>query len=460
MLLHFIDREQELKILEDKYASNKPELIPIYGRRRVGKTELIRQFIKDKPHFYFLAKKKRLGDELERFRLKFSKDFNVFIQEVKSWDAVFEEICNHKQGERLVVVIDEFPFWVEKDTSILSDFQHLWDEVLKGKNIFLILCGSYVSIMENDVLGYKSPLYGRRTGQIEVNRLGFREFVKFFPRWNLDEVIKAYGALDGVPFYIKEFEIGKSFTENVNCTFWKSGSILNKEAEFLLAQELREVEVYLSIMRSIFEGASKLNEIATKSSVEITNINKYIKVLIDLKFIATESPVIVNVPKRKNYVYKISDNFFSFWLSYVYPFKDDIEIGEIAHLKTFFAKDYDRYIGFVFENVCKQIVRNFRLPIGQTKLGRWWHKDKEIDLVCLDENKKEALFFECKWSALSESKARNILEELEGKSKFVGWKRKKDYFGLFGKRVFGKEELRKEGFVVFDLKDMEKALRS
>lgn len=460
MLLHFIDREQELKILEDKYASNKPELIPIYGRRRVGKTELIRQFIKDKPHFYFLAKKKRLGDELERFRLKFSKDFNVFIQEVKSWDAVFEEICNHKQGERLVVVIDEFPFWVEKDTSILSDFQHLWDEVLKGKNIFLILCGSYVSIMENDVLGYKSPLYGRRTGQIEVNRLGFREFVKFFPRWNLDEVIKAYGALDGVPFYIKEFEIGKSFTENVNCTFWKSGSILNKEAEFLLAQELREVEVYLSIMRSIFEGASKLNEIATKSSVEITNINKYINVLIDLKFIATESPVIVNVPKRKNYVYKISDNFFSFWLSYVYPFKDDIEIGEIAHLKTFFAKDYDRYIGFVFENVCKQIVRNFRLPIGQTKLGRWWHKDKEIDLVCLDENKKEALFFECKWSALSESKARNILEELEGKSKFVGWKRKKEYFGLFGKRVFGKEELRKEGFVVFDLKDMEKALRS
>ena len=459
MLLHFVDREKELKILEDRYASGKAELIPIYGRRRIGKTELIKHFVKGRPHFYFLAKKKRLTDEMERFRLRASETMNIFIPEVKTWEGIFEHIL--KSGkERLVVIIDEFPFWIEKDASIVSDFQHLWDEFLKDKDIVLILCGSYVSIMENYVLGYKSPLYGRRTAQIEVDKLGFWEFVKFFPKWNLEEIIMAYGALDGIPFYIEKFDLDKSFLENIKNNFWKSGSVLNREAEFLLSQELREVEVYLSIMRSIFEGASKLNEIATKSHVEVTNINKYLKVLIDLKFISTESPVLVSRPKRKNFVYKIADNFFNFWLSYVYPFKDDIEIKEIEHLKMFFQKDYSRYMGFVFETVCRQAIPRLNIPLKPTKTGRWWHKDKEIDLVCLDENRKEALFVECKWADLKEKGARKVLEELKEKSKFVEWQRKKEYFGLIGKKVLGKENLKKEGFFVFDLEDFEKVLQT
>ena len=457
MLLNFVDREKELEMLEERYSSNKAELVPIYGRRRVGKTELIKQFIKNKPHFYFLAKKKKLDDERERFRLKLSKDLNVFIPEAKDWDTIFENICkNYKQ--KLIIIIDEFPFWIEKDKSILSDFQHLWDEVLNNSNIFLILCGSYVSIMETDVLGYRSPLYGRRTAQIEVNKLGFKDFIKFFPGWKIEDAILAYGALDGIPFYIKEFDLNKSFPENVNSTFWKSGSILNKEAEFLLSQELREVEVYMSILRSIFEGASKLNEIATKSHVEITNINKYIKVLINLKFVATESPVVVNRPKRKNFIYKITDNFFSFWLNYVYPFKDDIEIGEIEHLKKFFRLDYDRYVGLIFEKICKQVIQNLKLPLRPTSIGRWWHKEKEIDLICLDDNKKEALFIEVKWSELKKQEAVKILTELKEKSKFVEWSRKKEYFGLIGKKVLGKEELRRQGFFVWDLEDIGKLL--
>ena len=459
MILDFVDREKELAIMEERYKSGKAELLPIYGRRRVGKTELIKHFVKNKPHFYFLAKKKGLADEMERFRTRASQNFNVFMPEVNSWEGVFEYLCKATE-KKLVVVIDEFPFWIEKDISIVSDFQHLWDEFLKDKNIFLVLCGSSVSMMENDVLGYKSPLYGRRTAQIEVNKMGFKEFIKFFPEWRMEEVLKAYGALDGIPFYVKEFEADRDFLENINSTFWKTGSVLNKEAEFLLSQELREVEVYLGIMRSIFEGASKLNEIATKSHVEITNINKYLKVLVDLKFVFTESPIIVTRQKRGNSIYRIADNFFNFWLSYVYPFKDDIEIGEVAHLKSFFQKDYSRYMGRVFEYTCRQIIRDLKLPVNPEKIGRWWHQDKEIDLVCLDENKKEALFVECKWSDLKEKDARKILVELKEKSTFVDWERKKEYFGLIGKKVLGKENLRKEGFFVWDLEDFEKAFGS
>ena len=180
--------------------------------------------------------------------------------------------------------------------------------------------------------------------------------------------------------------------------------------------------------------------------------------LINLKFVATEFPVVVNRPKRKNFVYKITDNFFSFWLNYVYPFKDDIEIGEIEHLKRFFRKDYDRYAGIIFEKICKQIAQNLKLPLRPTNMGRWWYKEKEIDLICLDDNKKEALFIEVKWSELKKQDAVNILTELKEKSKFFEWSRRKEYFGLIGKKVLGKEKLRENGFFIFDLEDIKKLL--
>lgn len=459
MLLKFTDRETELRLLEEKYSSNRSEFIVIYGRRRVGKTELIKQFIKNKPHFYFLAKKKNLVEELDRFRLKFSKEHNIFIDTVKDWDDLFEKILKN-YDQKPVIIMDEFPYWVEKDDSILSDFQHLWDETIKDKNCFIILCGSYVSVMENDVLGYTSPLYGRRTGQIELNKLEFRDFCNFFPKWSTEEKIKAYGALDGIPFYIKEFEQNKNFFENVQNTFWKSGSVLNKEVEFLLSQELREVEVYLSILRSIFEGATKLNEIATKSNVHITNINKYLKVLLSLRFIKKEIPVLATKPKGKNYTYKLADMFLSFWLSYVYPNKDSIEIGELDHIKENFEHDYNLELGFIFEEVSKQTLRYMDLPFSPAKIGRWWYQDTEIDIICLDKKEENAFFIECKWSELNELNLLNIIEQLKEKSKFVKCKSKSNYFGVIAKKIQGKERLRKKGYFVWDLEDVDEALKA
>lgn len=452
MILRFINREKELVFLEERYASKKSEFIPLYGRRRVGKTELIKQFIKDKPHFYFLAKKKKISEEMDRFRLRFSREFNLFLPETKSWDELFASIFqNYKK--RLVIVIDEFPFWVEKDNSILSDFQHLLDEVLADKNVVLILCGSSMSIMETDILGYKSPLYGRRTGQLEIQKLGFHHLLKFFPHWKLEDVIMAYGALDGIPFYLKEFTSDKDFLENINNTFWKSGSLLNKEAEFLLSQELREVEVYLSIMRTIFEGATTVTEIASKSHVEITNINKYLHVLTRLRLISKISPIIVNRPKTKHFIYTITDHFFNFWLSYVYPYRDEIEISELERLKLFFKKDYPRYMGFVFEDICRQQIRRCKLPFTPTRIGKWWFGEHEIDLVCINDDLKSALFFECKWSHLKEQEARKLITSLQEKTVHVLWERKKEYMGIIAQKIEHKENLRKDGWLVFDLDD-------
>lgn len=452
MLLKFINRKEELAFLEERYASKTCEFIPLYGRRRVGKTELIKQFVKSKPHFYFLAKKKKISEEMDRFRLRFSREANIFLPETKSWDELFSSIFQSYK-KRIIIVIDEFPYWVEKDNSILSDFQHLLDETLVDKNMILILCGSSMSIMETDILGYKSPLYGRRTGQLELHKLGFSHVLKFFPQWKLEDIMMAYGALDGIPFYLKEFVPDKGFLENINNTFWKSGSLLNKEVEFLLSQELREVEVYLSIMRTIFEGATTITEIASKSHVEITNINKYLHVLARLRFISKIAPITINRPKTKHFRYKVTDHFFNFWLSYVYPYRDEIEIGELERLKLFLKKDYPRYMGSVFEDICKQQIHQCKLPFIPTQVGKWWFGETEIDLVCINDDAREALFFECKWSHLKEHEARKLIAILQEKAAHVLWERKKEYVGVIAHKIEHKESLRKEGWLMFDIDD-------
>ncbi|MBL7160654.1 MAG: ATP-binding protein [Candidatus Aenigmarchaeota archaeon] len=464
MLLKFVNRERELSFLEESWRSKKSQFIPIYGRRRLGKTELIKQFVKGKPHFYFLAKKDDIILERRRFAESFAKKFNVYVNP-ESWESVFKSVSKIK---RLVIVIDEFPFWIEKHKGIVSDFQLVWDEILKDTDAFLILCGSYVGMMESEVLGYKSPLYGRRTSQIKVNKLLFRDFVKFFPKWPFENVIRTYGSLDSIPFYIEQFELREPFMENVKKTFFRPESILNREATILLEEELREVYRYLNIMRSVFEGATTLNEIANKSRVDITNINKYLNVLLELRLIKRVYPVVINRPKSKNFLYQVSDNYFNFWLSYVYPFRDDIEIGELDGVVNFFKKDYPSYMGFVFEDVCRQFLLGAR-PIKFNKIGRWWHKDSEIDIVALDEAGKEILFCECKWK--KNVNAEKVLKKLKEKARLVDWpKRKgsrelikggkgpelrKEYYCVIAKSFSRK--FKERGIFLFDLKDLEKA---
>ena len=211
-----IDREKETGWLKEAYSRRNAELGVIYGRRRLGKTFLIKTFVADKPHFYFLAKQQDMGLELGRFKDKIGKKFNVFL-EAKDLEGLFEEIktkiaANHK---KLIVVIDEFPYWVNKEQAIPSEFQSIWDEILKDSNVMLVLLGSYISVMEQKVIGYKSPLYGRRTFQILLQKLPIRCLKEFFPRYTEEELIKMYGCADTIPYYLALLEKNKSFKDNL-----------------------------------------------------------------------------------------------------------------------------------------------------------------------------------------------------------------------------------------------------
>ncbi len=458
MLLKFINRKIELQALEQAYGSPRAEFFVIYGRRRIGKTELLKQFSKDKTHFYYLAKKQKLELELEEFQRKFAAHFNIYLKPCTSFEDLFKEIFQQAEfKEKVVIIIDEFPYWIAEDEKILSEFQYLWDEILTSQSVFLILCGSYMSVMEEQVLGAKSPLYGRRSGQIKVEPLQIKHLASFLPHYGVEDLIKIYGAVGTVPFYLKEMSDSLSFEDNIKHTFFNKANILHQEAEFLLREELREVNVYFNILKSIIDGSTTLTEIAAKSRVDITNINKYLATSLSLRLITRIKPL-TDSNKEKKYLYKIADNYFRFWLTFVYPYQSEIEENR-SQLQPLLQREYPHYMGLVFEDFCQKIMKEMDINISKLGLevGTWWHKDKEIDILAVNEKTNEILFGECKWQERVD--AAEIISLLKEKAYFVDWRKRKrkEYYAIFAKSF--KTKILEEGIYLYDLKDIEKALR-
>lgn len=455
MLLNFVDRKSELDGLNTQYKKEGADLFILYGRRRIGKTTLAKRFAESKKSFYFLAKRQDLSIELERMRETFSEEFDIFIRESRDLEEFFENILEKIEiNDKLVFIIDEFPYWIEENKNILSEIQHLWDEKLKEKNIFLILTGSSVGMMETEVMNYKSPIYGRRTGQLKLSEIPLNAINEFLPSYSETDLLRTYGALGGIPFYLKEFDDKKDFFENIKSTFFNRLNILYEEAEILLREELRKPNVYFNMIKAIIDGATKLSEISSKSRVSVTNVNKYLKVLERLEIIEREHPI-TEPAKKKNFIYRVTDNYFRFWLSYVYPYQGRIEDDPIKSVKRV-KKDYSHYMGPIFEDVCKKYVgKNYNYE----KVGKWWYKDDEIDVVGLDGEKNKLLLGECKWS--DNPVGKGLFYKLKEKENKVRWKKSKremEYL-LFSKSGF-EEDLIDLDDEKLSLVDIEKLMKN
>ncbi|WP_457754504.1 ATP-binding protein [Thermococcus sp.] len=456
MPITFVDREKELEFLEELWGRDN-SFLPVYGRRRVGKTRLIKEFIRDKPAVYYLARNSTYLDNLRGFSKAVLEGFpSPFLKEdsFSNFSDVFRYLA---EKGKLIIVIDEFPYLIQSDKRVLSEFQYIVDEIVRASLLHLILVGSSVGMMEEHVLSQKSPLYGRRDGQIKLPPLSF------FDSWRLlgvsvEEAVRIYGVTGGVPAYLGLFS---KFEDIKRVAFDKRG-FLYAEGDFLLSSELREPRVYKLILKAIAEGKRRFNEISTYTGIPRSNLFKYVEVLERLGFLRREISVTAK-PKTKNTLYLIEDNYLAFYFRFVERYRNEIELESLDFWEEF-LEEYNRYLGEVFEGIAREFLielnKGRKLPFRFTKIGRWWHKNEEIDLVALNERGRKALFVEVKWRELSEREARGILKDLERKAELTGLAGWEHYYGIMAKGVEGKERLREKGYLVWDLEDFERLISS
>ena len=421
MIQQFVDRANELRLLEDTYKQNRSSFIIIYGRRRIGKTELVKQFIKDRAHIYFLADTRTDKANLKELQSAvvsyisnplFEKvDFNDWIELLREADKLL--------NEKVILVIDEFPYLIESNRAIPSIFQKIWDLILSEREFCLVLLGSSISMMEDHTLDYRAPLYGRRTAQLQLQPLKFKYLAEFLP-YAMEDLVRVYGVTDGIPLYIQKFDPWLDFEENLRENVFRVGKFLYQEAEMLLKEELRETARYFAILKAIAYGKHKFGAIANFTELDKGIISQYLANLAAIRLVRKEYPV-TQKKELRNARYVFSDNYLNFWFRYVYPYRSLIEEGKTDRLFDIIKDDFNSYLGFVFEKVCSEFLWDQELPFAFTKLGRWWQKDNEIDVVALNEVRKEVAFFEVKWHDLTLGEANQIITELKKKSEYVAW---------------------------------------
>ena len=438
----FIGRKKELSALNDFYGSGRFEMVTIYGRRRVGKTELIKEFIKDKKAIYFLATEGNYRENLSGLTSAIHdtmaqanyKDFRLAL------DAIHEVALN----EKIIFVIDEYPYFAKSYKPVSSLLQHAVDQKFQRIDMMIILCGSSMSFMEHEVDGYRSPLYGRRTGQMKVLPLDFDASKKFFPDFDRQEQAVLYGITGGIPKYLLQVRDSQSLDENIVRMFFKPHGLLFEEPSNLLKQELREPAVYNAIISAIATGSSKLNEIVTKIGTEqfdSAKCNKYLKTLINLHIVRRELPISEKPTSRRS-IYRLNDGMFRFWYGFVYPHLSKIALDAGEMVYAYMKDRISGFMGEAFEEICRQYLWQGNiagwLPFQFGDCGRWWgnnpilKSEQEVDLLAFCKRERKAIFCECKWT--DKQVGSHVLDGLISKSSMFGYE-DKHYF-LFSKSGF------------------------
>ena len=437
----FINREEELGFLENEYSREGSSLVILYGRRRVGKTALTAEFIKNKKAvYYFVSEENETQNRIIFKNIVAEHTGNKLLTgaNADNWDMIFKIWLDAPGSEKKLMIIDEFQYLGKANNAFPSIFQRIWDTMLKDKNVMIILCGSLISMMESQTLMYSSPLYGRRTGQIKLEQIPFRYYSEFFPDKSEKELIEYYAVTGGVPKYIELFYDSKNIYRAIEKNILSKSSFLYDEPNFLLQREVSEVGSYFSLIKTIAMGNQKLSKISSALELKQTGITKYLKTLINLDILEREVPVTEDNPENsKKGLYKVKDNFMLFWFRFVFPNLSYIESGrkEIA-MNKIRANLVDSHIAYVYEDVCIekmwQLSADGKWNFHFDKVGRWWNSNTEIDIVAVDSGGSDIIFGECKfWSGKI---GLDVLTNLENKAKQVEWKSgsRRNHFILFG----------------------------
>jgi len=406
--MRFIGRQTELSRLNIEYAHNS-SFVVIYGRRRVGKTTLIKEFLKDKTAFYFLATEELESQSMKRLAGVVARTTgNALLQKAvfNDWLDLFQVIADYKPEEKKVLVIDEFPYLVKINPAFPSILQNAWDEILKDSNVMLILSGSLLGMMQKHALSYDSPLYGRRTAQMRLAPLPFSD-IYAVQEMSFEKAVEQYAVTGGVPKYLEFFEDGREFEEQLKEAVLSKSGFLYEEPNFLLKSESVTAVNYFSIIKAIADGKHKLGKIAGVLGQETSALTPYLSTLSDLGFIEKRTPVTEKNPeKSRKGLYFISDNFMRFWFRYVYPYKGELELDNMQIVMDEMGKDFTTgFVAFVYEDVCKNIFvdlcKNGSISFVPSRIGSYWLNDfdgdTEIDVCAVDSQNKRIFAGECKY---------------------------------------------------------------
>lgn len=460
----FYCREEELNAMNKRYDKGKFECIIIYGRRRVGKTALINEFCKGKPAIYFSALNASSRENLEALSkaiYSFKNPDSSSFPTYQSYDDALDEITALSKNKRIVLVIDEYPYLAKAEKSFSSRLQHIIDHQWQNGKLYLILCGSSMSFMEYQVLGYESPLYGRHTAQFKIHSLTYREITAFHPSLSAPDQALLYGITNGVPHYINKLDVETDLDEALLENLFTASAYLFEEPENLLKQELREPAIYNSVITAIAGGASHSNEISTKVGLESGVCAKYLKVLLDLGILKKETPI-TEKPGKKT-IYTIDDNFFRFWYRFVPRNMSAINSGRMRQIyEQAIKKYYPDYMGLIFEKMCQEYLLRCatELPFQLNTVGQWWgtdtksRKEIQIDIVGTPVEGNEYLIGSCKYK--NEKIGIEELKLIQSYS-YVFRKNGKFYYYIFSKGGFTKELIEaadKGEVMLFTLEDI------
>ncbi len=460
MIRQFINRETELNILNNEWTKDN-SFVVIYGKRRVGKTELIKQFTQDKPALIYIfpeASKQIQINELKNTIATYFNDDILPHIEISDWYVLFDYLSRLVK-DKTCIVFDEFTYGIKSDRKILSDLQRVYDTKLKDKELMIIVSGSLLGMVHEDILNNTSPLYGRRTRDLLVEDLEFWHAKKFF-NIDFEEFIRFYFAIGGVPLYWMVSKTYNNFNHFVDSEFLNKKGYFYREVYFILSQELRDIKTYFSILQALASGNTKPTEIANTIGKDTREIYPYLENLIRLNYARKETPPV----GKGTGVYCLNDYLFDFWFNTVYKYRSHIELDNNFNVNKMDTGGIDHHFGRKFEDISKQFLIR-RKPFNFTKISRQWGRIRnappgkntyEIDLLALNEQTGEIGFFECKWQDISYEKALKLIDNLKQKSKHVDWNHgaRKEHFGIIAKKLGGKERLRQQKNVcAFDLDD-------
>ena len=397
-----------MNLLYELYNSKSFEFLVMYGRRRVGKTTILQEFAENTSSIFFPAREKNDPLNLEDFSKVIQYHFDkTFIASFQSWEDAFNYIGT-KTEERTAVIIDEFPYIIDENPSVKSILQHVIDHSWKNRNIFLILCGSSVSIMETDVMGSKSPLHDRQTSSLEIKPFDYLESSAFFPNYSNEDKLLAYGILGGIPRYLEAFDPDKTIEQNISSKIIRNGAYLHEEPDNLLKAELRDTNVYSSILSAIANGRNKITDIANYIHEDRSKVAKYIITLQTMRLIEKRVPCGESETRKKS-IYVIKDNFFRFWFRYEFTNNSYYAMLGANDAASEIMKDISNLMGEAFEEICKEymirLARQRKLPFIPFHLGKWWGNNPiikaqdDVDLLAVDRSGKKALFAECKFTS-------------------------------------------------------------